>query len=138
MRNALQHFSKNLTAFVTITLIAVFATNALVIAEEFTHTGGNIQIVASIRPSRILVVDENFVIQKIYSNTATDVRPVVYLNSLDGEELPYSETITKEYLKLKPGLDLSSPGMVYERESRPVVAFFKSIGTFFVKIFSIF
>lgn len=93
----------------------VFLTSILLAPEAQAQT---ITVTAAVRPLRTIIVDKNLLIQKIVSNTSEDIRPMVVLAVADGEELPYSESIQKQYEFLKPSLDFSKPGIIYTREDR--------------------
>ena len=74
-----------------------------------------ITIVATVKPLIIIVVDKDIQIQKIYSNTTSAVRPLVVLEKVDGEEVPYTDSIRKQYGELKPTLNFDKPGVIYEK-----------------------
>ena len=101
-------------------LLTVLFTNFYLYATEQRAT--SVTIIASVFPARYIVVDDTFTIRSIFSNTDQDVRPAVFLSSLDGEEIPYAESIRKQYQTLKPNLNFSQPGKIYTYEARPVQA----------------
>lgn len=89
--------------------------------------GSTITVMATVRPQRIIVVDKQLAITRILSNTARETRPIVLLNSVDGKEMPYSESIVDQYASLKPSLDFSKPGIVYERREAGVLRWLKKL-----------
>lgn len=93
-------------------LISIVVSDFIVRAGSLSDS--TITVMATIQPQRIIVVDKNLTIKTILSNTSQDVRPIVFLESLDGKLLPYSESIIEQYSVLKPSLELSKPGVVYE------------------------
>lgn len=103
--------------------VSLLFTNVALFASEQNTTKTTLMI--TIQPVRILVVDKDLIIQKIYSNTTVDIRPIVTLNTSDGTELPYSDAIQKEYQFLKPSLNFSNAGFIYERDNRPIQALLK-------------
>lgn len=114
-------------------LFTVLFTNIILYATE--QRSAPVTIIASILPVRYIVVDDTFTIMEILSNTDLDVRPVVFLHSLDGEEIPYSESVRKQYQDLKPTLNFSQPGKVYTYEARPVQALIRGVVMALTKTF---
>lgn len=108
-----------------ITLVTVVLANALILATE--TASNTITVVATVLPQRMIIVDENLTIQKVISNTAEEIRPVVVLGEVDGKEIPYSQSIVEQYQSLKPSLNFSKPGVVYQRDERPIPALMKRI-----------
>lgn len=106
-------------------IASVLFTNFLLFAGE--QKAGTITIVATVHPQRIVIVDENLTITKILSNTAQDIRPLVLMGGAEGKELPFTEAISAQYQALKSSLDFSQPGVIYERDARPIQALFKRI-----------
>ena len=88
-----------------------------------TNNGDNVYTVAAVvEPHRYIVTDNNLQIKEIISNTNQDVRPTVLLNSIDGQEVPYSDSIRQQYQFLKRFTNFSQAGVVYMRPHRnPVV-----------------
>lgn len=84
-------------------------------------------VTVTVNPTRVIIVDRDLVIRRIISNTKDDVRPVVYLESEDGRELPYTESITEQYLALKSSMNFKEPGIIYDREDRVPIALVKYI-----------
>lgn len=105
------------------TVLSIAASNWLLNAS--TSSNSTITIMATVRPQRIIIVDKNLVITKIMSNTDQEMRPLVLLESTDGSEIPYSESIAEQYLALKPALNFSKPGIVYEQSSDSIVTWIK-------------
>ena len=62
--------------------ISILASNFIVRAGS--AGGSTITVMATIQPHRIIIVDKNLTIETILSNTAQDIRPIVFLESLDG------------------------------------------------------
>lgn len=125
-------FIHTLTLFLAVILTVLF-TNILLYATE--QRSASVTIIASVAPVRYIVVDDTFTIRSIFSNTDQDVRPVVFFRSLDGEELPYSDSVRIQYQSLKPTLDFSRPGQVYAYEPRPVQVLLQSIVRVLTKAF---
>lgn len=111
--------------FVIATIITVLLTNVLLLATE--QGGSSVTVVGTVLPQRLIVVDENLTIRKVISNTSEEIRPTVVLGEVDGKEIPYSASIIDEYQFIKPTLDFSQPGIVYERDDRPIPALLKRI-----------
>ena len=112
---------------VTCTVFVLAGLGNMVAFAEQSSATNTLTVVAEVRPQRIIVVNDALEITKIYSNTAEDVRPTVYLDDVSGKELPYSDSIVDEYQTLVPSLDTSEPGVLYEKKSNPVAAFFASV-----------
>jgi len=107
----------------------LFFVNLILVSVE---PAPQVVVTITVDPVRIIIVNKNLTITKIMSNTKQDIRPIVYLENEDGVELPYSESIMREYFFIKPSLDFSRPGIVYEREERLFPALIKRmIRTFF-------
>lgn len=113
----------------------------IVVLSSFVYFGeskhSNITITVAVEPMRTIVVNKSLRIVQIISNTKKDVEPVVYLDTPDGIELPYSEGIRDQYLTLKPVLNFSKPGIVYERDDRIFVSLFKTVLSLVQKVLMI-
>ncbi|GEM_PF-5518940 len=120
-----RHFSAGLVLLLVITF-AVFSFDHY---SRANAASGNVTIIATVSPQRIIIVDKNMIIQQIISNTALAVRPVVFLEKAGGEQLSYVESIRKQYQYLQSFVDFSRPGVVYEKKpdflSRLWAIFFK-------------
>jgi len=103
----------------------VFIVSLIVLAVE--SSSQNMVVTVTVEPTRVIIVDKNFTIQKIISNTGADVRPIVYLNSEDGLEVPYTESIFNQYMFLKNTLNFSQPGIIYDRDERTPIALLKLV-----------
>lgn len=75
---------------------------------------------------RSIIVDRDLRIVTIISNTQEDVRPLVYLDTRDGLNLPFAEGIQQQYNTLKPVINFSKPGVVYQRDTRVTLSIFKT------------
>lgn len=117
--------TRSILQLIMVTLIVTLLSNFLIYATE--EKSNTITIIATVNPQRIIIVDKNLTIQKIFSNTAGEVRPLVFLNAVDGEELAYSDAVINQYEGLKDSLDFSQPGVLYQREERPALAALKGI-----------
>ena len=106
-------------------LSSVLMTNVLLFAAEQRST--QTTLLVTIQPVRLIVVDQNASIVEIYSNTTNDIRPIVTLNTPDGMQLPYSETIAQEYQNLKSSVSFARAGLVYQRDTRPVQSVLKKV-----------
>lgn len=102
-----------------------FVVSLVVLTVESTTK--NMVVTIIVEPNRVIIVDKNLNIQKIFSNTKTDVRPIVYLESEDGLEVPYTEAIIRQYQFLKPTLNFNEPGLIYDREDRAPIALIKLV-----------
>ncbi len=122
---AIKQFVSFLCTVLICTVLSIIGSNWLLHAA--TPSNSTLTIMATVRPQRIIIVDKNFVITKIMSNTNLDMRPLVLLQTTDGAEIPYSESIANQYLALKPTLDFSKPGIVYEDSDGMVVTLVKKI-----------
>ncbi len=120
---------KSSLPIIFITMLSIIGcilfTNALLFADESANF--NVAITATIRPMRVIVVDQTLTIKKVISNTKEDIRPMVVLDTEDGKELAYSDAIYTQYEDLKPTLNFSKPGILYERDNRPLQALFKAL-----------
>jgi len=97
----------------------------------------NMSITMTVEPIRTIIVDKNLRIVRILSNTREEVRPVVYLEGQDKLELPYTDSIMEQYTLLKKVTNFSKPGVVFERDDRVSVSFFKYILSLLGKMFRI-
>ena len=97
----------------------------------------SLSITLSVEPVRTIIVDRNLQIVTIMSNTKEDVRPVVFLDTQDGAELPYTEGIAGQYNTLKPVVNFEKPGIVYQRDTRVTLAVFKTTLNFIQKLLHI-
>lgn len=113
----------------------------LVVVTSFVYWGEtknqSLSITVTVEPVRVVIVDRNLQIQTIVSNTKEDIRPVVFLDTQDGPDLPYTEGIESQYSLLKPVINFSKPGIVYQRDTRVTLAVFKTVLNFFQKILRI-
>lgn len=100
-------------ASIYLALIMLFSMSA---GNVFAQIGPaqKVRVTASVEPQRTVVVNENFQIISIVSNTSKEVEPKVFLNTVDGKELEYTETIKDEYDILKETLSFAKPGVIYE------------------------
>lgn len=69
-------------------------------------------------PKRTIIVDKNLTIIRIVSNTTKDIVPSVRLEKETGIEIPLTEVILDRYNTLKPFLNFSQKGIVYERDKQ--------------------
>lgn len=104
-------------------LFTVLLANLLIYAEE--NRGSTVTVMVTVLPQRFIIVDKQLIIQQVLSNTAEDIRPQVFLERLDGAEIPYSDSIIKQYQAIRASADFSRPGVIYQREPRPVMALLK-------------
>ena len=108
-------------------VVLVLLTNTVVFAAR--QRAGEVAIVATIRPQRIIVVDDDLTIQRIVSNTDQEVRPLVVRGIESGVEIPYSPSIVAQYEILSESIDFSQPGLVYERPPGALMEFMnRSVG----------
>ncbi len=70
---------------------------------------------AEVPHSRTIVVDRSLTIIAIISNTTQDVSPTIRLESDKGAKIASSAAVLAQYDALKPTLDFSIAGNVYER-----------------------
>jgi len=63
---------------------------------------------------RIIVVDKNLNILQIISNTKKEVEPTVRLENQSGMELSLTDFINKQYQEIKPTVNFSKAGVVYD------------------------
>lgn len=94
---------------------------AFVGVKALPNSSDTVTVTASIAPQRIVIVNKDLKIIAIYSNTKENIRPSVFLDRLDGTELPYSDSVIRQYESLKPTLNFSQPGEVY-KEPHPSTA----------------
>lgn len=104
---------------VTIVFIVSFV---VLIAESQTQ---KMSVTVTVEPHRVIIVDKNFTIRQIISNTEENVRPMVLLDSQDGKEVPYTESIRLQYMYLKPSINFTEPGIVYDRDDRSPISLIK-------------
>jgi len=95
-------------------LVSSITINAL---SPTPHSPQGYVVLASVQPARYIVVDSNLQIKQIVSNTNQDVIPYVVLNSLDGNQIPYTTTIQNQFTHLKPSLSFAKAGTVYQRNT---------------------
>jgi hypothetical protein len=116
-----QHTLSMFRSFV-IVVVSVMVVNFTIEAlVPNTNSGPSYQVIASVEPTRYIVVDRNLQIKQIVSNTAEDVVPYVLLNSLDGKPLPYTNSIRTQFLALKSSVNFSKAGAVYTKQSSGTV-----------------
>lgn len=113
----------------------------LILLTSFVYWGESknksLSITVTVEPVRTIVVDRNLQITNVISNTKEDVRPVVVLDTRDGPDLPYTESIEKQYAALKPIINFSKPGVVYERDTRVTLAVLKTLISLLEKLLHI-
>ena len=116
-------------------ICSVLMTNMALYAQE--QYGAKLTVVATINPTRIIVVNDDLQIIKVVSNTDQDIRPIVVRGSEDGPEVAYGDSIIQQYQDLKGSLDFSKPGVLYQKDNRPVQAFLSDIFSRIKKFFQI-
>lgn len=104
------------------------------IASAVPKSGDSFTVLATVAPQRSVVVDKDLTVLQIYSNTTKDVRPNVYLDKIDGEEVAYSDSILHQYQAIKKSVNFTKPGLVYQKPAsgfgsvvRNIVDFFKHL-----------
>jgi|GEM_PF-1378882 len=100
-----------------IIVISVLAVSLTINALAPDEARNSYVVLASVQPARYIIVNDNLQITKIVSNTAQDVVPYVVLNSLDGEQLPYTKSVQTQFLALKASISFVTAGVVYTRRS---------------------
>jgi hypothetical protein len=102
----------------------------MIVLSSFVYWGEsksqNLSITVTVEPMRSIIVDRDLRIVTIISNTQEDVRPLVYLDTRDGLNLPFAEGIQQQYNTLKPVINFSKPGVVYQRDTRVTLSIFKT------------
>ena len=104
---------------------------ATVVVSAVPKSGGTVTVIAAVAPHRSIVVNDDLTIIQIYSNTTKEIRPEVYLDKLDGEQVAYSDSITDQYQALKNSINFNEPGLVYERPHGGLGTIFRNIANFF-------
>lgn len=79
------------------------------------------QFTAEVPHVRVIIVDTNFKILQIISNTKKDVEPTVRIGNEKGPVIPLTETVMAQYQETKPTLNFSKIGVVYD--SRNIILF---------------
>ena len=110
-----------------VTAMALVASGPYLLRSPSTASRDIVQVEATVLPSRVIIVDRDLTIQEVYSNTPKDVRPAVYLGSVNGVPESFDGTVRDQYAKLEPTLDFGRTGIVYAKANDPVGAFFRNI-----------
>lgn len=76
-------------------------------------SGGNVIITAVIAPVRYILVDDNYRVQEIISNSRTDVTPVVYKDRLNTAPISLTPAIASQYAAIMAHVNASHPGVIY-------------------------
>jgi len=100
-----------------IIVLSVSVASVTISALSPQDTTQGYAVLASVQPARYIVVDSNLQIKQIVSNTAQDVVPYVVMNSLDGNQIPYTSAVQSQFAQLKPSLSFSKAGTVYKRNT---------------------
>lgn len=87
-----------------------------------------------VSPKRTIVVDNNLKILQIISNTKKEVEPTVRLEN--GMEISLTYFISEQYAKIKPTVNFSKTGTVYD--SRRIYLFGIALSDSFNIIYKIF
>lgn len=86
---------KNLGA--TLFIFAFVAMWSVPVSAQTITVSQTITITARVAPTRSIVVNEQGVMTKIYSNTSDNVAPKVYLYDVPGKELPLTSALLQQY-----------------------------------------
>ncbi len=106
-----------LRTFVIVILSVLVSSMAISALTPTAKTGQGYVVLASVQPTRYIVVDSNLQIKQVVSNTAQDVMPYVVLNGLDGHQIPYTTSIQNQFANLKSSLSFAKAGVVYQRNT---------------------
>lgn len=108
MRYGMNKKNRNVIVFLFILLLVVAC---IYLFKSIKKTS----IKSSIPNIRIIIVDKNFNILQIISNTKKDIEPTVRLENEKGMEISLTDSVSKQYLKLKPTVNFSKNGVVYDK-----------------------
>lgn len=117
------------------TLFIIVMLSSFVYFGESKHN--KLTVTVTVEPVRTILVNKNLRIVQIISNTTEDIEPIVFLDSQDGVQLPYTDGIRTQYLALKSVTNFNKPGIVYERDDRIFISLYKTIISFIQKTFMI-
>jgi len=106
--------------WVIITVASVLIVSSVVSALVSSNNpqSGSYVVLASVSPVRYIIIDSNFRITEVISNTSEDVIPTVLINSVNGSPAPYTDSIRTQFTKLSHTIDFSKAGIVYQRSTR--------------------
>jgi len=89
----------------------------LVVLFAFFHPAKalqKLQFTAEVAHTRVIIVDMNFKILQIVSNTKKDVEPTVRINGENGPEIPLTESVLEQYQKIISTTDFPRIGIIYD------------------------
>ena len=92
----------------------IFSMGSVVCAQEQEQT---IAVSAVVLPHIYLVVDDSGQITQVFNNSHQESEPIVLVSSLSGQAGQLSPAIANQYAALKPSLDFSKYGVLYQKPS---------------------
>lgn len=85
--------------------------------HQIKSASQKMQFTAEVAHTRTIIVDQNLKIISIYSNTKKDVVPTVRLENEKGDIIAITDRVSDQYKALKPSLNFSKIGKVYDRDT---------------------
>ena len=121
----LVRFLRYFTVLICLTLLCscqtVFADN---------QTGDNVTITAVIKPVRYILINKYGTITEILSNTTQSVKPIVYLDKLNGNQVSFSSNLQRQYISILESINTAKKyGVIYKYQKTNnlnLVRFFKA------------
>jgi len=103
-----------------IKVISIFLITFLFVFNLFTlkSFAASTEITATVSPVREIVVDSNNNLLEVYSNTSSDVYPIVHIGTINGKIIPMNQSALTSYRKILPNINFSKYGLVYKKEKK--------------------
>lgn len=94
--------------------VPIFSMGTVTYAQGTSQT---IAVSAVVAPHVYLVVNDSGQITQIFNNSHRESEPSVLVGSLSGPVGQFSPAIISQYANLKPSLDFSKYGILYQKPS---------------------
>lgn len=107
----IEHYMKSKRYVFLFTLLLI---SLILSPHHIKAASQKMQFTAEVAHARVIIVDTNFKILQIISNTKKDVEPTVRIGNGKGPIIGITEPVITQYEDLKPTLNFSKIGVVYD------------------------
>jgi len=103
-----------------IKVISIFLITFLFVLNLFTlkSFAASTEITATVSPVREIVVDSNYNLLEVYSNTSSDVYPIVHIGTINGKIISMNQATLIGYKKILKSINFSKYGLVYKKQDK--------------------
>lgn len=104
----------NIVFFISVTLLIIII-SPFILHQAYANSKTILTV--TVLPARIIFIDNYNIIQKVFSNTDKDIPPEMVVLGQENKILPPPKSIIEQYNLLKPDLDFSKAGIIYQRDN---------------------